>query len=322
MAALLPAPWPALFALAVVLMLLAVLPASRGPGRKKVLIVGIDGCRPDALVNASTPRLKRLIQNGAFSERAQTSAPTQSGPCWASMLTGVWPGKPGIRDTDFGGARLDRYPHFFHRLKEHRPDAITASVVNWAPINDRIVTAADIVWSGRPDRRLAATAAHILREQDPDALFVQFDEVDQAGHDVGFGPDVPAYVQAVERTDVLVGELFRALERRQASGTEDWLVLAGSDHAGSGKDHGRDVPEHRTVFLIVSGPSAARGTMSPPPGVVDVAATALAHLGVPLDPRWGLDGRPVGLREPAPHDGLPCRPSAHPGRSSPAAETG
>ncbi|MGB1841464.1 MAG: DUF4983 domain-containing protein [Longimicrobiales bacterium] len=30
--------------------------------------------------------------------------------------------------------------------------------------------------------------------------------------------------------------------------------------------------------------------------MVDVAVTALTHLGIPVDPSWQLDGRPVGLR--------------------------
>ena len=34
-----------------------------------------------------------------------------------------------------------------------------------------------------------------------------------------------------------------------------------------------------------------------PPGpanIMDVAVTALAHLGFEIDPAWGLDGRPLG----------------------------
>ena len=34
----------------------------------KVLIIGIDGCRPDALIAANTPSIDHLIENGSFSE--------------------------------------------------------------------------------------------------------------------------------------------------------------------------------------------------------------------------------------------------------------
>jgi hypothetical protein len=41
--------------------------------RKKVLVIGIDGCRPDALLAAKAPHHHGLIKNGAFSDKAQTS---------------------------------------------------------------------------------------------------------------------------------------------------------------------------------------------------------------------------------------------------------
>jgi hypothetical protein len=46
-----------------------------------------------------------------------------------------------------------------------------------------------------------------------------------------------------------------------------------------------------TIFILASGAATADW---PPPGpafIVDVAATALDHLGVGIDPAWGLDGR-------------------------------
>ena len=66
---------------------------------------------------------------------------------------------------------------------------------------------------------------------------------------------------------------------------------------GGGKArHGDDIPEHRTVFLIVSGHSAASGPIEPPPVVVDVPQTVFTHLAVDIDPAWDWDGRPVGLK--------------------------
>lgn len=51
-----------------------------------------------------------------------------------------------------------------------------------------------------------------------------------------------------------------------------------------------------TTFILVSGPMAAIGTPVEETFIVDVAVTALAHLGIEIDPAWALDGRPVGLR--------------------------
>jgi len=269
---------------------------AENPVHKKLLIIGIDGCRPDALLKAKTPHLRELIRDGAFSDRAQTGDITVSGPGWSSMLTGVWREKHGIRDNKFEGANFGEYPHFFRRLKERWPHAYTASIVNWAPINERIVRDADLAVILPKDSQVAEQAARVLRERDPDAVFVHFDEVDAAGHKHGFHPTVAPYIAAIEQTDIYLGQLLEGIRRRNTYAREDWLILVSTDHGGSDKGHGKNIPEHRTIFVIVSGRSAARGTMEPAPAIVDVAATALTHLGIALDRQWHLDGKPVGLK--------------------------
>jgi predicted AlkP superfamily pyrophosphatase or phosphodiesterase len=265
-----------------------------------VLILGIDGCRPDALKAARTPNLSALIHAGAFSDRAQTGDATISGPGWSSMLTGVWRDKHGVRDNRFEGSNFKEYPHFFRRLKQARPRAMTVSIVHWAPINERIVVDADFAKQFPRDDQVAAEAVRVLGALDPDAVFLHFDDVDHAGHKYGFHPKVPQYLAAVERTDEHIGAVMRALRARKTYAAEDWLILASTDHGGSGKGHGKNTPEHRTIFLLVSGPAAARREIVPAPTVVDIAATALTHLGVALDPAWKLDGKAVGLQAARP----------------------
>ena len=51
---------------------------------QKVLIIGIDGCRPDALEVANTPNLDMLIANGTFTYDAMNEDVTYSGPGWSA----------------------------------------------------------------------------------------------------------------------------------------------------------------------------------------------------------------------------------------------
>jgi predicted AlkP superfamily pyrophosphatase or phosphodiesterase len=264
----------------------------------KVLLIGIDGCRPDALVRALAPHMHRLILTGAFSDRAQTGDIPVSGPGWSSMLTGVWRQKHGVRDNDFDGADFVHYPHFFRRLKQARPDADTVSIVRWRSIHDHILKDAELAEVSWTDRQVADRAGYALRERKADAVFVQFEDVDQAGHEFGFDPAQPNYQAAIERTDSHVGRLLEAVRQRKTYAAEEWLILISTDHGGSGKSHGRDVPEDRTIFIVANGPSVTRGAIEPPPAIVDVAATALVHLGVPLDPSWQLDAKPIAWHQP------------------------
>ncbi|HIE84911.1 MAG TPA: hypothetical protein EYQ00_14205, partial [Dehalococcoidia bacterium] len=53
---------------------------------KKVLIIGIDGCRADALELAQTPNIDGLIANGIYSPNALNEDITISGPGWSARV--------------------------------------------------------------------------------------------------------------------------------------------------------------------------------------------------------------------------------------------
>lgn len=266
-------------------------------GHKKALVIGIDGCRPDALLVAKAPHLHGLIKNGAFSGKAQTGDMTASGSGWGSLLTGVWREKHLVRGNDFKLANFSEYPHVLARVKKARPDSFVASVVHWEPIQKLIVKKADVTVAFKTDAEVTKVACELLKDKNPDVLFVHLDDVDGAGHKHGFHPKEPKYLDAIATADVQVGELLKAIESRATFAKEDWLVIVSTDHGGSGKGHGKNIPEHRTIFLIVSGKSAARGTIEPAPVIVDIAPTVLQHLGIAIDPAWKLDGKAVGLKK-------------------------
>jgi predicted AlkP superfamily pyrophosphatase or phosphodiesterase len=289
---------------------------------KKVLFIGIDGTRFDAIEKADTPSLDALMQDGIHSPTCLILGPryqkndTISGPGWSSILTGVWADKHGVHNNTFAGAKYGEYPHFFARLKQSRPEARTISLVTWKPIYDRIVSNADVSldFSGkergildfdRYDREATAEAVKQLREGNPDALFLYIGQVDETGHARGFHPTVPDYIAAIERADALVGRTVAAMKARPTYAQEDWLVIVTSDHGGKGTNHGsgHTTPEILNSFLIVSGPAAARGTFSEQVYLVDAPVTALAHLGVSAQQAWNLDGRVVGLKGATRNDG-------------------
>jgi predicted AlkP superfamily pyrophosphatase or phosphodiesterase len=282
---------------------------------KKVLYVGIDGTRFDAIEKADTPHLDALIKDGIHSptclilgERYQKND-TISGPGWSSILCGVWADKHGVQDNSFKGSNYKEYPHFFARLKKARPDARTVSLVTWAPLHDHTTSAADVSINyeekehgvldyDRYDTAATERSVKELTESDPDALFLYIGQVDVAGHAKGFHPSVPEYIEAIERADKLVGRAVEAVKARKTFADEDWLIVVTSDHGGKGTGHGggHKIPEILNSFLIVSGPAAKRGAFEEQVYLVDAPVTVLAHLGVKVDDAWKLDGRACGLK--------------------------
>jgi predicted AlkP superfamily pyrophosphatase or phosphodiesterase len=273
-----------------------------------VLVIGIDGVRPDILADVPTPNLDDLAAEGAYSAEARTGYPSVSGPGWSSLLLGVWPEKHGVTDNTFEGKRYDRYPDFLTRIEQVRPELSTFAVADWLPIvghrdggpvisdavdDKHVLDGYELGWP-QADSQSVALAVDALTRGDPDALFVYLGNPDETSHEHGsIGEE---YRMALALADRHVGELVAAVRNRPSYETEDWLILSSTDH-GRRPDggHGGDTPEERTIYYLASGPSAARGALESPIGVVDVAVTALAHLGIPVDPVWEMDGRVVGL---------------------------
>ena len=301
-----------------VLLLALLLGASCGGGQPsgedglratpRVLLIGIDGVRPDVLAEVATPNIDALAADGWYTDQARTTTPSVSGPSWSSMLTGVWPEKHGVTDNSFTGRDYATYPSFLTRVEATRPELATFAALDWVPLAElpddpgpvlpagidvrEVVDGYDLGWA-EADGEVAARAARHLSEADPDAMFVYFGNPDETSHRHGsIGAE---YRDAIALSDSHVGMVVDAMRARPTFADEDWLVLMSTDHGRRADGgHGGDSPEEMTIFILASGP-ATEGW--PPPGpafIVDVAATALAHLGIEIDPDWGLDGVPLG----------------------------
>jgi hypothetical protein len=263
----------------------------------KALIIGIDGCRPDALQVANTPNMDEIWQNGAYSFKARTDEISISGPCWTSMLTGVWHQKHRVVSNDYQQPNLEDYPHFFRRIREEKPGLKCYSVVNWEPIH-KILQEGDASYTSTPetDAKVSSEVVRLLNSEDMDVMFVQLDEVDHAGHEQGFSPGSKKYLKAIEKCDRQIGRMLKALEQRTSYNQENWFIIVTTDHGGSEKSHGKNIKAHTTIFYMASGIRVDIGEIEEGVNVVDVAVTALDQLDIPIKEEWNLDGSVVGIK--------------------------
>ena len=222
----------------------------------RVLVIGIDGVRSDALTAANTPNIDALMSAGVYSPDALNDDITISGPGWSDILCGVRSDKHLVVDNSFAGSNYVDYPSLFNRIEGAYSGVNTVSICHWSPINDYIVgTDADVVINVGSDLEVQNTAVSQLENNDPHAMFLHFDDVDYAGHGYGFSPDVAQYISAIEEADTQVGVVISALYSRPNYTQEDWLVIVTHDHGGVGYSHGGTSIEHRNVSFIASGPS-------------------------------------------------------------------
>lgn len=259
---------------------------------KKVLLIGLDGVRPDTIRVANTPNIDTLARNGQYSWNAQTEKRTVSGPTWTSLLTGVHVEKHNVWDNEFD-ERNHEYETIFTLAKRWNPALKTVAHSNWKPIICDIFEKGSLdKQSSGSDEKMALIMAKDIRDGQGDLYFIQLDEVDAAGHDHTYGPDSAEYVKRIEKTDELIGHMLREVEGRPEH--EEWFIGLVSDHGGTEKKHGGITLEELTIAFVVSGNAVKEKGEIPSdeenvPEIVDMVPSIACFIGIPSEDYW--DGR-------------------------------
>ena len=267
---------------------------------KKLLFIGIDGCRPDALTQAQTPNIDGLINGGIYINDALCSIngqPTVSGPGWSTMITGVWFDKHGVSDNSFSGSNFDEYPPFNILMEESSQEYHTASFIMWTPIHTQIFgsTMDYNELHSTYDGSVAQGAADYMSTPNLDVLFLDFDDVDIAGHSYGYSPEANQYINAIENVDEYIGWVIDAMENRPTFQNEDWLVMITSDHGGIDYSHGGQTIEERQIPIILSGSLVSVETLPEQSYLTNMVPTLLHYFGIENNCEWQLDGISMGL---------------------------
>lgn len=291
--------------------------AAAAGGTDKVLVIGLDGTNLDRVKAADAPNLKRLMAEGMTAESTLYSRPmadTSSGPGWSTIATGVWPDKHGVKNNSFSGKQFGTYPDFLTRMENANPSLNTYAAADWEPITStdkngpifgsavdkRLSLKGDANGYGVEDPKIATAAANELRNGNPDASYVYFGEIDIAGHNHGAASQ--QYLATIKRVDALVGQVLTAVTSRATYAQENWKILVTTDHGHTDAGgHGGSSIKERGTFVIAKGPGIAAGSVRHDVRLVDVAATALKHVGVTTG---GIDGSPLDSPDNDAFDGL------------------
>ncbi|WP_227624969.1 alkaline phosphatase family protein [Fimbriimonas ginsengisoli] len=256
-----------------------------------VLLVSIDGMRPDALRSANTPYLDRLVANGTVCWNARTVMPSVTLPCHTSMLRGVDVPRHGITSNRFSPLARP-VPSVIDVAKTH--GRRTGFFFNWGELRDLAEPGSfDVSYFVQDahrmegDTRVAKAAAAHQREEPFDFLFVYLGHVDERGHAEGWMS--PGYIEAIEHADACVGMVLAALDE----GDRSWVALIQSDHGGHERSHGTEMDEDMTIPWILSGHGVKAGnTLDGGVRIYDTCPTLAHLLGLPAAREW--DGRIVG----------------------------
>ena len=248
----------------------------------KVILILVDGMRPDAVAQCSHPFAKEATENGRYFSAASTVMPSVTLPCHMSLFHSVTPDRHGILTNTYvpqvrpvkGVCEVLRAAGkkcaFFYNWEElkdlSRPDSL--AFANYV--------SGHVYGYEEANRRVSEAAKSYIESDAPDFTFVYLGRVDAAGHDCGWMSD--EYMEAVDQSFECIETICRDLP-------DDYLVIITADHGGHGRSHGSDLPEDMTIPVILLNSGINRGECEGG-NIIDIAPTVCKVLGVEPDGEW------------------------------------
>jgi len=211
-----------------------------------VLLISLDGVRPDYLGRGDTPHLDQLAATGVRAEWMRPVYPSLTFPNHYSMITGLYPDHHGIVHNSMRDAELGRF------TLNHR-DAVSdgrwwGGEPVWVTAERAGLPTATLSWPGseaaiqgvRPTRWFPFNGERPIPERaqlvlewllEPDATrprfaTLYFEHPDSAGHH--HGPHSPEVRAAMREVDAAIGALIEGLHTH---GRRDLVnIIIVSDH--------------------------------------------------------------------------------------------
>lgn len=253
---------------------------------QKVILVVVDGMRPDGFLRCGHPYVRTLLTQSAHALDAQTVMPSVTLPCHVSLFHSVPPSRHGTITNRYA-EQVRPVNGLCEQL--HAAGKKNALFYTWEPLRDltrpeSLAAAALYNLHAAPDTDTRITDAAIvyINSDAPDFLFLYLGETDEVGgHDQGWMSTT--YLGCIKKA---IGCVQRLRENIDAS----YNVILVADHGGHERSHGTDLPEDMTIPVICVGPSFTPGVLKDVT-ILDIAPTIAKLCGALPAREW--EGHPL-----------------------------
>lgn len=252
---------------------------------RRVVLVVLDGLRPDAIDAFSLSHIRALELAGASTRSALTVSPSVTAAAMGSLLTGVLPETHGFRTDRFHRPRPSGIVHPLPAVLRNA-GMITSAFLAQPPVLYRFLARAlaerlgvsNPSFVGREAREIVGAARETLLRQQTGLILFHLPDADQAGHAHGWMSD--PYADAARRLDDATG----AIREVALDGSSyDTLMIVCADHGGGGavaNDHDSAHSLDRTIPIVMTGAGVRAGSALIDAKLLDIPATILSALGV------------------------------------------
>lgn len=254
---------------------------------EKVILILVDGMRPDGMTGCGNPFVRELLDASTYSLDARTVFPSVTLPCHMSLFSGVDTDRHGIltntyvpqvRPVDSIVDVLDRYGKknaFFYTWEELRDLYRTNHVHTALFLNEHKYD--DAYGYTEADNRITDAAIRYINDENPDFLFLYLGDTDLVGHHSGWMTE--EYLECV-------GSAISCVKRVKESIPDGYTIILTADHGGHERSHGSQMDEDMTIPICLCGPSFEKGKEIHGVSIKDIAVTVADMLEVPPAAEW------------------------------------
>jgi len=248
----------------------------------KVILISIDGMRPDGLKACNNEFLDEIIKNSSYTFDAKTVYPSITLPCHLSMFHSVPPQRHGTVSNDYV-TPVRPVNGLFEQIKAAGKRAVM--YYGWEPLRE-IGRPGSLVASeyinaysfDHTDAMLTDKALEYIKLTKPDFVFLYMVETDEkGGHDNGWMSEV--YLSYINHA---ISNVKRVIEEAG----EEYTVIVTADHGGHERCHGTDLPEDMTIPMFFYGPQFEPNKELGNVSILDIAPTIAAVMDIIPAKEW------------------------------------
>lgn len=255
--------------------------------KQKVILVSIDGMRPDGLLKCGNPFVQEMMERGSYTLEGSSMIPSVTLPCHMSIFHSVPPVRHGM-STNTYVPMVRPVNGLFEQIKN--AGGRSAMYYGWEPLRDvsrpGSLKHAEYIWAysaDNTDRMLTESALRYIKKEHPDFVFLYMVETDEkGGHDNGWMSDV--YLKCIHDAIDNVKQVLDEVG-------DEYTVIVTADHGGHDRAHGTELPEDMTIPMFFIGPAFEPGKKLSGVNLLDLAPTIAELMGVPKAQEW--EGKPI-----------------------------
>ena len=249
---------------------------------KKVILISIDGMRPDGLKACGNPYVDELEKICSYTYNAKSMNPSVTFPCHFSMTHSVTPQRHGILTNTYV-PQVRPVTGIFEKISA--AGGVSAMFYGWEPLRDiaspgslKFARYINSYMQESGDTVLTNEAEKLIDEHHPDFVFLYMVETDEkGGHDNGWMSE-----EYLRRISIAIDNVKRMIEKFG----EEYSVIIMTDHGGHGRSHGTDLLEDMTIPLFLCGPDFIPGENIKNASLLDIAPTIATIMGIKSDSDW------------------------------------